>query len=106
MGLNFKKARLIIIFATSILAGSITAFAGPIAFIGLEVPHIAKLTFHTSNHSVLFWSTLFYGAIIMLFCDVVSQMPGFDITLPINAITSIIGAPVVIWLLVRKRNFQ
>lgn len=106
MGLNFKKARLIIIFATSILAGSITAFAGPIAFIGLAVPHIAKLTFHTSNHSVLFWSTLFYGAIIMLFCDVVSQMPGFDVTLPINAITSIIGAPVVIWLLVRKRNFQ
>jgi len=106
MGLNFKKARLIIIFATSILAGSITAFAGPIAFIGLAVPHIAKLTFHTSNHSVLFWSTLFYGAIIMLFCDVVSQMPGFDITLPINAITSIIGAPVVIWLLVQKRNFQ
>ncbi|MWB94707.1 iron chelate uptake ABC transporter family permease subunit [Flavobacterium sp. GA093] len=106
MGLNFKKARLIIIFATSILAGSITAFAGPIAFIGLAVPHIAKLTFQTSNHSVLFWSTLFFGAIIMLFCDVVSEMPGFDVTLPINAITSIIGAPVVIWLLVRKRNFQ
>lgn len=106
MGLNFNKARLIIIFATSILAGSITAFAGPIAFIGLAVPHIAKLTFQTSNHSILFWSTLFFGAIIMLFCDVVSEMPGFDVTLPINAITSIIGAPVVIWLLVRKRNFQ
>jgi len=106
MGLNYNRARLIIIFATSILAGSITAFAGPIAFIGLAVPHIAKLTFHTSNHSVLFWSTLLFGAIIMLFCDVVSQMPGFDITLPINAITSIIGAPVVIWLLMRKRNFQ
>lgn len=105
MGLNFKRARLIIIFATSILAGSITAFAGPIAFVGLAVPHIAKLTFHTSNHTVLFWSTLFFGAIIMLFCDIVSEMPGFDVTLPINAITSIIGAPVVIWLLVRKRNF-
>ncbi|WP_431245200.1 iron chelate uptake ABC transporter family permease subunit [Flavobacterium sp. P21] len=106
MGLNFKKARLIIIFATSILSGSITAFAGPIAFIGLAVPHIAKLVFQTSNHTVLFWSTLFFGSIIMLFCDIVSQMPGFDVTLPINAITSIIGAPVVIWLLVRKRNFQ
>jgi iron complex transport system permease protein len=106
MGLNFKKARLIIIFATSILAGSITAFAGPIAFIGLAVPHIAKLTFQTSNHTVLFWSTLFFGAIIMLFCDIVSEMPGFEVTLPINAITSIIGAPVVIWLLVRKRNFK
>jgi iron complex transport system permease protein len=104
--LNFKKARLIIIFATSILSGSITAFAGPIAFVGLAVPHIAKLVFQTSNHAILFWSTLFFGAIIMLFCDIVSQMPGFEVTLPINAITSIIGAPVVIWLLVRKRNFQ
>lgn len=104
MGLNFNRARLIIIFATSILSGSITAFAGPIAFIGLAVPHIAKLTFQTSNHTILFWSTLFFGSIIMLFCDIVSQMPGFDVTLPINAITSIIGAPVVIWLLVRKRN--
>jgi iron complex transport system permease protein len=106
MGLNFKKARLIIIFATSILAGSITAFAGPIAFIGLAVPHIAKLTFQTSNHMILFWSTLLFGAIIVLFCDIVSQMPGFEVTLPINAITSIIGAPVVIWLLIRKRNFK
>jgi iron complex transport system permease protein len=106
MGLNFNKARLIIILATSILAGSITAYAGPIAFIGLAVPHIAKLVFQTSNHTVLFWSTLLFGAAIMLICDVVSQMPGMEITLPINAITSILGAPVVIWLLVRKRNFK
>jgi iron complex transport system permease protein len=106
MGLNFNKARLIIILATSILAGSITAYAGPIAFIGLAVPHIAKLVFQTSNHTILFWSTLLFGAAIMLICDVVSQMPGMEITLPINAITSILGAPVVIWLLVRKRNFK
>jgi iron complex transport system permease protein len=106
MGLNFNKARLIIILATSILAGSITAYAGPIAFVGLAVPHIAKLVFQTSNHTVLFWSTLLFGAGIMLICDVVSQMPGMEITLPINAITSILGAPVVIWLLVRKRNFK
>ena len=106
MGLNFSRARLIIILATSILAGSITAYAGPIAFIGLAVPHIAKLVFQTSNHTVLFWSTLLFGAAIMLVCDVVSQMPGMEITLPINAITSILGAPIVIWLLVRKRNFK
>lgn len=106
MGLNFNKARFIIILATSILAGSITAYAGPIAFIGLAVPHIAKLVFQTSNHTILFWSTLLFGAAIMLVCDVVSQMPGTEITLPINAITSILGAPVVIWLLVRKRNFK
>ncbi|WP_456314926.1 iron chelate uptake ABC transporter family permease subunit [Pseudomonas shirazensis] len=106
MGLNYKKAQLIIILATSILAGSVTAFAGPIAFIGLAVPHIAKLTFQTSNHAVLYWSTFFYGGIIMLFCDIASQLPGLETTLPINAITSIIGAPVVVWLLMRKRNFQ
>ncbi len=104
LGLNFKKTRLIIIFATSILAGSITAFAGPIAFIGLAVPHMAKLLFQTSNHFILYWSTLLIGAAIMLICDVVSQMPGLEVTLPINAITSIIGAPVVIWLLVRKQK--
>lgn len=106
MGLNFKKTRLIIILATSILAGSITAYAGPIAFIGLAVPHIAKLVFQTSNHSILYWSTLLLGAAIMLICDVVSQMPGMEITLPINAITSLLGAPIVIWLLIRKKKMM
>jgi iron complex transport system permease protein len=106
LGLNYKKSRVIIIFATSILAGSITAFAGPIAFIGLAVPHIAKLVFQTSNHNVLFWSTLLFGAITMLICDSISQMPGSDITLPINAVTSIFGAPIVIWLLIRKRKMM
>ena len=104
LGLNIKKSRLVIIFATSILAGSITAFAGPIAFIGLAVPHLAKLLFQTSNHKILFFGTILIGAIIMLFCDMVSQMPGMDFTLPINAITSIIGAPVVIWLLLSKKR--
>jgi iron complex transport system permease protein len=104
LGLNYNKARLIIIFATSILAGSITAFAGPIAFIGLAVPHIAKLVFQTSNHTILFWSTMLFGAIIMLICDSISQLPGSDFTLPINAVTSIFGAPIVIWLLIRKRK--
>jgi len=106
LGLNIKKSRRLIILATSILAGSITAFAGPIAFIGLAVPHVAKLIFQTSNHRILFWSTILIGAIIMLFCDMVSQMPGCNFTLPINAITSIVGAPVVIWLLVRKKSIQ
>ena len=104
LGLNIKKSRLVIIFATSILAGSITAFAGPIAFIGLAVPHLAKLLFQTSNHKILFFGTILIGAIIMLFCDMVSQMPGMDFTLPINAITSIVGAPVVIWLLLSKKR--
>lgn len=104
MGLNVKKSRYIIIIATSILAGGITAFAGPIAFVGLAVPHLAKLLFQTSNHKILFWSTILIGGILMLFCDMISQLPGLDFTLPINAITSIIGAPIVIWLLIRKKN--
>lgn len=104
MGLNVKKSRYVIIIATSILAGSITAFAGPIAFVGLAVPHLAKLLFQTSNHKILFWSTILIGGILMLFCDMISQLPGLDFTLPINAITSIIGAPIVIWLLIRKKN--
>lgn len=104
LGVNFKRTRYIILFATSILAGSITAFVGPIAFIGLAVPHMAKLLFQTSNHFILFWSTSLLGAIVLLFCDIVAQLPGNDITLPINAITSIIGAPIVVWLLVRKKR--
>jgi iron complex transport system permease protein len=106
LGLNFKRTRFIIIFATSILAGSITAFAGPIAFVGLAVPHLAKLLFQTSNHFILFWSTLLLGAILMLVCDSIAQLPGSDYTLPINAITSMVGAPVVVWLLVRKRKIM
>lgn len=106
LGMNYSKTRYIIIFATSLLAGSITAFAGPIAFIGLAVPHIAKLVFQTSNHKILFWGTLLFGAIIMLVCDIISQVPGTEITLPINAVTSILGAPIVIWLLVRKRKMM
>lgn len=104
LGLNIKKSRYVIIIATCILAGSITAFAGPIAFVGLAVPHLAKLLFQTSNHKILFWSTILIGGILMLFCDMISQLPGLDFTLPINAITSIIGAPIVIWLLIRKKN--
>jgi len=105
MGIDFDKTKNKIIVATSILSGSITAFVGPIAFIGLAVPHLAKLIFQTSDHKILFWATISLGTITMLICDTISQMPGFDFVLPINAITSIVGAPIVIWLLVRKRRF-
>jgi iron complex transport system permease protein len=105
MGVNYSNTKLTIIIATSILAGSITAFAGPIAFVGLAVPHITKLVFQTSKHYILFFGTILFGGIIMLFCDIASQIPGTNIILPVNAITSIVGAPVVIWLLVRKKSY-
>ena len=104
MGINFKRTRFIIILATSLLTGSITAFAGPILFVGLVVPHMAKLFFKTSSHKVLFWATLLTGAVLMLLCDIFTQMPESSFVLPINAITSIIGAPVVIGLLLSKRK--
>ena len=104
LGLNIKRARLIVIVSTSLLAGSITAFVGPIAFIGLAVPHLTKLFFNTSNHKVLVPAVMLSGSILLLICDSISQMPMSELTLPINAVTSLFGAPVVIWLLVRKKK--
>jgi len=104
LGLNIKQSRLLIIIATSLLAGTTTAFAGPIAFIGLAIPHLTRQIFNTSNHKVLLPAVFVLGAIVMLICDSIAQLPTSDYTLPINAITSLIGAPVVIWLLVRKRK--
>ena len=104
LGLNIKKSRLTIIIATSLLAGTITAFAGPITFIGLAIPHMTRQIFNTSNHKILLPAVFLFGAIVMLICDSIAQLPTSDYTLPINAITSLVGAPIVIWLLVRKRK--
>lgn len=104
LGLNIKRSRFAIIMATSLLAGTITAFAGPIAFIGLAIPHLTRQVFNTSNHKILLPAVFLFGAIVMLICDSIAQVPNSDYTLPINAITSLVGAPVVIWLLVRKRK--
>tara|TARA_R110002124_G_scaffold2112_7_gene14069 strand:- start:22464 stop:23429 length:966 start_codon:yes stop_codon:yes gene_type:complete len=106
LGLNLKQSRLIIILATSLIAGTITAFAGPIAFIGLAIPHLTRQIFKTSNHKVLLPAVFLFGAIVMLICDIISQLPTSDYTLPINAITALVGAPVVIWLLVKQRKMM
>jgi iron complex transport system permease protein len=104
LGINVKKNRNIILIITSVLTGVITAFAGPIAFIGLAVPHIARMIFTTSNHKILIPAVVILGAIIMLICDAIAQLPTSEFTLPINAITSLFGAPIVIWLLIRKKK--
>lgn len=106
MGLNIRKIRLIIITVTSLLAGTITAFCGPIAFIGIAIPHITRLLFNTSNHKFLFPMVIVCGAILMLICDIIAQVPGQEYTLPINAVTSVLGAPIVIWLVIRRRDFS
>lgn len=104
MGVHIKKSRYRIIIATALIAGSITAFAGPIAFVGLAVPHITRQFFNTTNHNILMPAVFFSGAILMLVCDLIAQLPNSANVLPINVITSFIGAPVVIWLLIRKQK--
>ncbi|MCY2688172.1 FecCD family ABC transporter permease [Salinimicrobium sp. TH3] len=105
LGMNISRNRALLIISTSLLAGSITAFAGPIAFVGLAVPHLIRQVIPVNDHRILLPAVILGGAILMLLCDIVAQLPGSEHTLPINAITSLVGAPVVIWLLVRKRKF-
>lgn len=105
MGVNVNKLRWAMIVSTGILAGSATAFCGPIAFIGIAVPHMARLLFRTSDHKVLLPASALIGMGVLLFCDTLAQLPGSVQTLPINAVTSLIGAPMVIWLIMR-RNFS
>jgi iron complex transport system permease protein len=106
MGLTVQRARVIIICSTSLLAGSITAFCGPIGFIGIAVPHITRLLFNTSSHRILIPGCCLVGTLLMLLCDVISQLPGSQTVLPINIITALVGAPIVIYLLIRTNNIR
>jgi iron complex transport system permease protein len=102
MGLSARKARTVIICSTSLLAGSITAFCGPIGFIGIAVPHIARFLFNTASHRILIPACCLIGTILLLLCDTFAQLPGSQTVLPINIITSIVGSPLVIVLLLRQ----
>ena len=104
IGVKLQKTRLLILICTSLLTGSVTAFCGPIAFVGLAVPHLTRLLINTTNHKLLIPGVVISGGALMLFCDSVAQLPGSPYSLPINAITSLIGAPVVIWVIVRSKK--
>jgi len=104
VGLNVKRTRSVLVIITSILAGTITAFTGPIAFVGIAVPHFARIFFRTSDHRILIPATILSGAVLMLFCDIISQVPGGQTTLPINAVTSLVGAPVVVFIVLKNRR--
>jgi iron complex transport system permease protein len=107
IGVNVKSSRLWIILSASLLTGGVTAFCGPIAFVGLAVPHLVKLLVDTSDHRRLIPAVMIGGASLLLFCDILAQLPGSTQVLPINAITALIGAPVVIWVILRhSRIFQ
>ena len=105
LGVNIMRSRLLIFFGSSLLAGTITAFCGPIGFIGIAVPHLARVMFRTANHLVLIPAVILTGANVMLLSDIIAQLPGFQATLPINSVTALLGIPVVIWMIMRNRKF-
>lgn len=106
MGLTVKRARFFIVLSTSILAGGITAFCGPIGFIGIAVPHLARALFNTSSHRILIPVCCLVGTVLMLTCDIVAQLPGSQTVLPINVITALVGSPVVIWIIAGPRKLR
>lgn len=104
VGINVGAVRLILIGTTSLLAGSITAFTGPIAFLGIAVPHFVRLLVRSSDHRALIPATMLSGALLLLVCDMLTQLPGYGVALPINALTSLIGAPVIIGIVMRSSS--
>ena len=106
LGLNIKRSRLGMLVVTGILTATVTAFCGPIAFLGLAVPHLCKGLFKTADHSVLIPAVMMLGAALALFCNVIARLPGFDGALPINAVTSLIGAPIVVSVILKRRNLS
>ena len=103
LGLNLERTRRRILIATTLLAGSITAFCGPIGFIGIAVPHIARLLFRNADHKVLVPATALTGAAIMVFTDMVAQLPGQSGVIPINTVSALIGVPVILYLIMKSR---
>ncbi|MBQ0019413.1 MAG: iron ABC transporter permease [Bacteroidales bacterium] len=102
LGLNMQRSRMLIIASAGILVAVVTAYCGPIMFLGLAVPHICRGLFGTSDHRILLPATLFCGADLALVCNIISRLPGFEGALPVNSVTALIGAPVVIWVLLKR----
>ncbi len=100
MGLNIRRSRSLLFLSTTLLAGTITAFCGPIGFIGLAMPHVTRMLFQNSDHHVLLPGTILSGASILLLCDIISKI----FTLPINAITALLGIPIVVWVVLRNKS--
>ena len=100
MGLNIRRTRSLILLSTTLLAGTVTAFCGPVGFIGLAIPHLARIIFQEADHRVLLPATALSGAISLLLCDIVSKL----LTLPVNTVTALLGIPIVVWVVVRNKN--
>ncbi len=106
MGLNTQRTRVGIILTTAVLTGVITAFCGPIGFLGIAVPHLCRSLLGTSDHRALIPASVLMGAVVAVIASLIAEMPGSRIILPLNAITALMGAPVVIWVILRRRNLR
>ncbi len=104
LGYNVKRLRFLIFLSTSILAGATTAFNGPIAFIGIAVPHLVRMSFRTSNHAILVPASILTGAAILLLCDIIAQLPGSAMVIPLNSVASLMGIPVVVYIVLRSKR--
>ena len=100
MGLNVRRSRHLILLSTTLLAGTVTAFCGPIGFVGLAIPHIARMLFSNADHRILLPASALCGAVVLLTCDIISKW----LTLPINTITALLGIPIVIWVVIRNKS--
>ncbi len=106
LGLNIKRARLLVISSSGVFVAVVTAYCGPIVFLGLAVPHLCRGIFRTSNHATILPATLLAGASLALLCNLIARMPGFEGALPVNSVTALVGAPVVMWVLFNKRKSE
>ncbi len=104
LGISVRQTQILLIICTSLLAGTSTAFTGPIAFIGITMPHLARNFFRTSDHRIVLIASILCGSSVLLACDILSQLPGAQGTLPINAVTALFGAPLIIWIITRNRT--
>ena len=106
LGVNIRRSSMLIILASGFLTALITAFCGPIAFLGLAVPHIARFLFRSSDHKLLIPATAFLGMDLALFCNLIARLPSFEGNLPINSVTALIGAPIVLWVIFHRQRFS
>lgn len=106
LGLNIRRARMLIIVSSGVLVAIVTAYCGPIMFIGMAVPHLARAIFRTSDHRIMMPATALCGAVLALFCNLIARMPGFEGALPVNSVTALVGAPVVVAILFGRRKSQ
>ena len=104
LGISASKIKWTVMLITGVLAGIVTAYCGPIAFIGLTAPHLARLILKSQNHHQLIPFAAILGAILLLACDIIAQLPGMDLQLPINAVTSLIGAPIVVMVILQSKT--